>query len=765
MSKTRDRRTRRPPAAPQRSVTSPPARRLDLRIALIPAAFAAVFVALTIGAYRQTSATWDEPIHVTAGYAALAQQDYRVDPSHPPFLRMWSALPALFMDRVSMGTSTVEDTPPDQWLQDAYLFAHQFLYVDNDADRLLYSARFMTVLLGVVLGIFLFSWTREWLGLLPASIALACVALEPNLRAHSSLVTTDAGVTCFMFGAIYWAWRTCRQVTWGNVAGLTACFALAIVSKFSAVLLAPIVVALLAAAVAQRSQMTARRAVAITCLLAVASFAAVWASYGFRYLPSTSPTWVFNLHETAMAQQAPALAGAVEWLDGHHILPNAFTQGFFYTQTSVQQMPAYLAGEVSASGWWYYFPAAFAMKTPLALMVLLAVGLVAFVRRRHEIGMGNLLFVLLPVGMYLGVAMSTGINIGLRHILPIYPFVILIAAVGATELIRSGRRAGPIAAALAACVWTAEIAGSYPHPLTFFNQLVGGPENGYRYLADSNLGWGQSLKPLKAWMDRNAVQHLNLAYFGQADPAYYGMNVTHLPGAPTFVQDETARPQLPGYVAISATTLTGVYAAPWWRLFYKPFQQLEPVAVVGNSMRIYWIDRWPEAVGASAGDVDVEAHRTLADALLLGYEWPSRAVLHYERYLDERPNDVGALVNYGIALVAADRVSEGMEALQRGVDADGSHGPARLMLGKALFASRDIIGADAHAERAVALLPQDADAHHLLGRVRAVQGRLDDAAREFRQVLQIQPQHAEARELLRRVTDALPAGLRPTRSR
>src|SRR5688572_22506999 len=166
-------------------------------------AFTAAFVALELNAYTRKSATWDEPMHLTSGYAALAAHDHRLDPSHPPLVRMWAALPLLFTDHAPLDTRTVDHARGLEWLQGAYGFAHRFLYVDNDADRLLYRARFMIVLLGVVLGILLFCWVREWVGFAPAAVALALYAMEPNIAAHAALVTTDLGVTCFMFGAVY----------------------------------------------------------------------------------------------------------------------------------------------------------------------------------------------------------------------------------------------------------------------------------------------------------------------------------------------------------------------------------------------------------------------------------------------------------------------------------------------------------------------------------------------------------------------------------
>jgi 4-amino-4-deoxy-L-arabinose transferase-like glycosyltransferase len=722
-SETAGRRARR---TPQPGLDAQPeaarrARRVDGRAAFVLGVFAIAFIGLSALAFTKTSATWDEPIHLTAGYAAAAQGDFRVDPSHPPLLRMWAALPALFMHDVALDTNPIERVPPPSWLQEAYLFAHRFLYVENDADRLLYAARGMMVLLGVALGFVLFFWARSWLGFVPAVVALACYTLEPNLLAHSSLVTTDLGVTCFTFGAVYCLWRIDRDGRWRHVALLAACVALAVLSKFSGLLLAPIIVLLLAVMVARRS-LDAKRALAVLGIVAVVTLGAAWGMYGFRYLPSASPAWAFELQGTPLTGQSPALARVVQWIDSHRLLPNAFTQGAFYTQASVTQMPAFLAGEVREGGWWYYFPAAIALKTPLAMLLLLAIGLLTCVRRRAVLGGRNLLFVLVPAGLYLAAAMQSGVNIGLRHVLPIFPFLILIVAVGVAEILRLRRPVVIAALSLAGLAWTAEFARAYPHPLTFFNALAGGPEQGYRYLSDSNLGWGQALKGLKTWMDRNDVSHVNLAYFGQADPAYYDIDCTFLPGSPTFAIDATRRPRLPGYVAISSTTLNGVYSPPWWRLFYEPFQHLEPVAVVGNAIRVYWVDEWPEPPAQSADAAPLDARRSLADALLFGLQWPTQAVRHYDAYLRARPHDTDALVNRGIALVAADRIAEGVRELERAARSDAGHGRAQLMLGKALFGMRDLARARTYAERAVVLLPNDAEAQHLLARIRATGG-------------------------------------------
>jgi hypothetical protein len=723
------------------------------RVWAIVSVFAAAFSAVAIVGYRGTSATWDEPIHLTAGYVALTSQDFRVDPSHPPLLRMWAALPVLAMGPIQVDPRIIDAAAPVTWLQDAYGFAHRFMYVDNDADRMLGAARTMVVTLGVILGVLVFCWAHEWLGLAPATAALALFAIEPNVVAHASLVTTDLGLTTFVFATVYFLWRASRHPTRVNVIAGACCGGLAAASKFSAIVLGPIVVLLLAAAVIRRA-IPARVACAVAGLMMTTAVAAIWMSYGFRFLPSESPTWAFDFANTDFARRAPALAAVAAWVDGHHLLPNAYTQGFLYTQSSSQSMPSFLAGEHSTEGWWYYFPFAFLIKTPIVLIVLLLLGLAVCVARRRTLGPLPLAFVIVPIAVYLGVAMGSGINLGLRHILPVYPFVLLIAAVAVKFLMATPRRLGTVALALLLVAGTAEFARAYPNTLSFFNHVVGGPNSGFRYLVDSNLGWGQNLKPLKTWMDHEGVSHINLAYFGQADPAYYRIDCTHLPGAPGFAIDLIARPKLPGYVAISPTILQGVYAPAHWRLFYQPFKDLQPAAVIGHSMRVYWVEEWPEATGASGQTVSIEDHRTLGDALLLGLLWPERAVLHYREYLRQRPYDADALLNLGIALVSSGRTGEAMPALQAAVEAGPDHGRARLTLARALFGSRDLAGAAVHAERAVLLLPQDPGAHDLLGRILAVQGRFDAARAEFRRALQLDPSHAEAREHIARLGGA-----------
>lgn len=723
--------------------------------------FAAAFTSLELLAYTQKSATWDEPIHLTAGYAALAQGDYRMDPSHPPFLRMWSALPLLAADGLRADTGVIDRTPILSWLEGTgapYDFSRQFLYSRDDADRLLYAARFMVVILGIVGGILVFCWANEWLGFLPAVCALIFYTVEPNLSAHASLVTTDFGLTCFMFGTIYFLWRTSRRATTFNVAGLTLFFALAVVAKFSAVLLGTIVLALLTLSVVWRSAITPKKAVGILALLGAASFVAIWAVCGFRYAPSGSDAWLLKLQDVVEVRQAvPTAASVIAWIDDRHLLPNIFTQGFLFFLGTVQEQSTFLAGQYSNHGWWYYFPFAFLIKTPIALLVLSVAGVWMYLRRGRNLGSANKAFVALPIAVYLGFAMASSFNVGVRHVLPIYPFVILIAAAAAGELIAANRMRSRVALAMVTGLAIVEFGSVWPNTLTFFNQLVGGTSNGFKYLTDSNLDWGQDLKGLAGWMKRNGVDHVNLAYFGQADPAYYNINSTPLPAS--FDNTPTTKPQLPGYVAIGATVLSGVYLQPEWRLFYRPFHERPPVAAIGNSILVYWVDQWPvdtHHAGSTSTPSDGDTHRVLADALFT-QEWYELAAIHYQLDLDlrskGRPNRGGALTNLAIALVATGKTDEAIEAFRRAATANPTNGGMQRNLANALADSGEIDEAAVYARRAVASQPDDPAAFDLLGEVLARQGRLDEAADAFERSLQVDPTYAEARDHLAQIAE------------
>ncbi|HUK30838.1 MAG TPA: glycosyltransferase family 39 protein, partial [Candidatus Acidoferrum sp.] len=417
---------------------SGPITRGPTRIFVVLVIFTVLFLALTTISFTRMSATSDEPVHLTMGYRALKAGDYRVDPEHPPFLRMWAALPLLFERNIKFPSQDIDKSDPLGWVlgkrPDEWDYSHSFLYELNDADHMLYPARFMIALLGVLLGILIFCWAREWLGFWPAVLALGFYTFEPNILAHASLVTTDFGITCFLFGSVYFLWRTCRCLNLVNLAGLAAFSSLTANSKFSAPALGLIILIALAIRAFRATPWPSRigklpeirtrlgkalAAAGVLLLVGIACWAAIWAIYGFRYLPSSTPGWEYSFEDDSRVRaQAPVAVDVVHWINERHLLPNAYSEGFLLERARSHGREAFLDGELKINGWWYYFPFAFSIKTPITLIFLFLGGLI-FCAVKWKDFFGNSLFVLLPAGLYMAAAMASDVNIGLRHILPV----------------------------------------------------------------------------------------------------------------------------------------------------------------------------------------------------------------------------------------------------------------------------------------------------------------------------------------------------------
>ncbi|HUJ09562.1 MAG TPA: glycosyltransferase family 39 protein [Verrucomicrobiae bacterium] len=513
-------------------------------------AFGCAFAALSVASYTRESATFDEPKHLTCGYVALKLHDYRLDNESPPFARLWAALPLMVTPGVKLNTNT-----PTWFSGDNNDFYKDFLYAQNNADQLLYRARFMIVLLGVLLGGLLFWWARALFGFGTAVCVLVLYTLEPNLMAHSGLVTTDLGFACFFFGSVYFLWRLTRDFGAGDLVGLTIFFAAAMLTKFSCLLLIPILVVLLTAYAAQSGQW--RHALIALSVLLAGTYLLIHAVYAFCGADSVGP----------------------------FLLPECYLDGIRGQLALQKNWTVFLDGKLSQHGWWVYYLVAFLIKTPMATLLLFAAGLILVFSKRRTLSL-NEAFILVPLTLFFGGATVFRFNLGLRYILPIYPFVLLVAGQVCAQLLRDNHKW--ILATLAATLLGAFFC-IYPHTLAFFNLLAGGPRGGSRILVDSNLDWGQDLKPLKHWMDDHHVHQIGLSYFGTADPAYYGIACTRLPGYPPTPPYPV--PQLPGYVAISVTNLRGVPITALSRKFYEPFTRATPVATIGYSIYVFHVDR------------------------------------------------------------------------------------------------------------------------------------------------------------------------------
>jgi len=575
------------------------------QVALLVAA-ALLQAGLSVHAMRGHSATFDEGAHLPAGYTHLALGDHRLNPEQPPLVKLLAAVPLLAVHAVVKADDRA-------WAEGRqWEFGQRFLYRWNDGDRLLFLGRLPVVALGSCLLAAVFFEARRRFGPASAAAALFLAALSPDVLAHGALVTTDLGFALFFFLAVTafarLLWRSSRRRLLASGLAAGAAFA----TKFSAPILVPglLLLGLLAAfdgrpmetAIAGRAlslfgRVRRLRHVALLLLaMGGLALACIWASYGFRYALSTDP-------EVRAAQRAPLegpVAGpareAVAVAARARLVPEDYARGLLFVMTHSEARPTFLFGQLSDRGFPQYFLVTFLLKTPvpLLLLALFAAGRALHLPRRDAA------FLWVPVLVYLAFTATRGLQIGHRHLLPIYPFLFVAAGEAAARLLAWRRPLGLVTAAVLGGWYAGGTLRTHPHHLAYFNEIAGGPANGWRLLVDSNLDWGQDLKRLGAWMRENGVGRLKLSYFGSALPSYYGIEAEALPGYTAPHVARVTREIRPGdVVAISATNLQGVYLEPEDRALMERFRRLSPIGRAGYSILVYRADfSWPETPSA-----------------------------------------------------------------------------------------------------------------------------------------------------------------------
>jgi 4-amino-4-deoxy-L-arabinose transferase-like glycosyltransferase len=552
---------------------------------LVLAAGVALYAGLAVSSMRGTSAVFDEGAYLPAGYTHWKFRDFRLTPEQPPLVKLLAAAPLLLTD-----VTVHED---DAWaLRRPWDFGRNFLYAWNDADQLLFRARLAIVALGAALGVAVFWWTRLHWGLPAAALALMLCALSPDVLAHGQVVTMDLGVTLFMFLAVTGFERLMERATPARLLGAGIAAGAAFASKSSAFVLVPILGAL-AVREAVAPGAGSRRALRLAGLLAAIAalaLAVLWTSYLWQPRLSPDPAVEASLEWERNWPKSP-LAGAVaSAAKGSGLLPEAYVFGVLKVFAHAEGRPGFLAGELSDRGFWSYYPATIALKTPPALFALLLLALLARFEPRPVPRVEWCLW--LPPLMYLVLAASRPINIGHRYALPVYPFLFVAAGRAAGWALAAGRRALGRWLVPALAAWYAvSVIRVHPHYLAYFSELAGGPACGYRYLVDSNLDWGQDLKGLASWLREHHFGRIKLAYFGSADPGYYGIDCELLPGYTAPPPRQVTRQVRPGdVVAVSATILQGLYVEPAMRPLYDRLRASAPLAVVGHTMFVYRVD-------------------------------------------------------------------------------------------------------------------------------------------------------------------------------
>jgi hypothetical protein len=578
----------------------------------------ALFTTLSWLAVRTKSATYDEPYHTLAAWTQLRFHDFRVNSQDPP---LWQYCVSLLNGRSAISADFKADSwtgePENLGLQ--WYWCVQTLYrtPGNDAIAFVQRSRMMMLLFAPVLGGLIAWWAWRLGGPCAAVISTALFCFDPNFLAHAPMVKNDVMFSLALLGLSYSLWRAGQALTWPRIFAIAVMCGITLTVKFSGLLafeLIPLLLGLRALLrhpwpVLGRSITTrhARVAVAAAVTIAAALFGylSIWAVYGFRYAPTPQADVWLNVPQlvqmSAEKEAADRNAGVAvdhsesvppsrfaetaQWLEKHRLVPQAWAAGLLFTYQSALIRPSFMNDQASVTGWWYYFPFAMLVKTPLATLIAALLAGLLILRLRPTGWTAIALAV--PFLLYLLMAMRTNLNIGLRHVLPLYPFVfIAIGWAAARSLQVFGRRA-LILSVLLLVALSAESLSAFPNFIPFFNVAAGGSAGGFHLLGDSNLDWGQDLPLLVGWQKQHLQTPLYLSYFGLADPAYYGIKYVPLPGGYHY-DPKPAWPTTPCVMAVSASYLQGLYVdSQLYQEFYKPLAHQHPIEILGGSIYLY----------------------------------------------------------------------------------------------------------------------------------------------------------------------------------
>ncbi len=519
--------------------------------------------------------TFDEPSHLAAGYMYWRGQDVLFPSDTPPLMRIVSGwAPRL------LHAPLRQDTPA--WRsQSSFDIGGQMMEAlgARGKHRLIFLARLCFLPFALLTVWLVWHWGRQLFGETVAIVLAGCAVLEPTLLGHGPLVKSDvpAAFGCLLF--FYNAWRYWQRPDLRRAVALALGLLVAVLAKFN-------LLALIAVAVVLVLWRGPRAAGAAVVLVTV--YLGVVASYQFqgrRILRAELQQMReegFGRGEVAAAR----ILGKLPW-------PQQFVRGLRYIGQADrnQSFPAYLLGRKIEYAAPLYFPLAWAVKFPIALQLLGLAGLAAVAVRaaKQEAGAADV-FVWGPAALILGLALRSHIHIGFRHVLPAVPFVILGAGF-ALDRWGSGRA---FRVATAGCLlWLAmACVRIYPQGISYFNEWAGGPQNGWKYLADSNIDWGQNLPELARYVADHGIGKMKTYYFGTDIPGQYipadKLVLQAAPWGGEWEKEKRLEPE-PGVYAISVNSLLGHFFSPAYQDYFAWFKARPPDGRAGYSILIYYV--------------------------------------------------------------------------------------------------------------------------------------------------------------------------------
>ena len=627
---------------------------------LVVGALLLLLATLLFTSVRQESQIFDESIHLYAGFEYWKHADFGTNPEHPPLAKMIAALPLL-----SMGLKEPAHFSVPFFKIEDFINASRFLY-GGDADAMLMRGRMMLALFTLGLGALIYLAAGEMFGPLAGLLALALFVFEPVVLANGALITTDMPLTCLFFASVYAFYRFLKKPSAVRLALCAVAVGLTMIVKHSGALILPTLLLLAVADYVLRwfssadiaegekpgRRLNAGQLAGSLAIIGLVAYGIIWTVYRFRYAARTGKLVMVPMLAQYATNLRPHQRAIITFFAGHHLFPEAYLYGWTDILQISGQRFSFVFGHLYSTGQWFFFPGMFAIKTTLTLMILLALAGFAGIRGRRR----EFLFLTIPAAFFLLVSVASKLNLGIRHILPIYPFCIVLAGAAAAALaMRSIRWRIAVAALLAFTIVSSM--HSFPDFLAYSNEAAGGPSNTWRLVTDSNDDWGQGLKWTKTYMDRHPSQDCWFDYFNfLVSPAYYGIHCKPLPSSMA-LQFGLGTPSVPstisGTVYLSSVETTGLFSGPGLLNPYHTFADRKPDAEIGNAILVYrgTFDTSLLAGMNDAGNAEslLRQHR-LPDALT----WARKGVL-------QSPNSAAVNATLGEVLIASGHTEEGRQ--------------------------------------------------------------------------------------------------------
>jgi hypothetical protein len=587
------------------------------------------FCAIAWFAALDKCATVDEPGHLFGGWTQITFRDFRFNCEQPALFQTITGL-GLPRDLFQLDRSSSQWKSLLVGANSAAPMAVQALYHTPgvDADTVLRAERARMLAIAVIIGVVVAWWGWRLAGPVAAIVGLAAFSFDPNFLAHAPLVKNDviSALAFLLFAAS--VWMLGERVTVIRLLALALSVGFVLMVKFSGLLAIPILVlALIARAMMGQSwkagryaanTFSSRLAVSAGVLVFISIFVwgFTWACYDFRFLPArdSSDHFDFNAdlryfsNHQAFARsddpvhvtsedlenfwrhwQPPTSVRLILFADAHRLLPEAYLAGLLRIEAVSQARVTFLCGETSVTGWWYYFPLVMLFKTPAATLIGLIAAMTVTIRKLTRKSIASFWPVIawgLTPGFYFLVAITSNVNVGVRHILPVYPFLFILLGVAAAAAWKSAKRAARWIITFLTIALAAESAFAFPNFIPFFNVFAGGSRGGLRLLGESNIDWGQDLPALAAWQRAHPDRPIYLLYWGSADPRYYGLHYVNLPESIAPEDQANPGPGKPVYV-FSAVVLDDPFVRNAAKGLFDSVARGEPLAVLNGSIYIY----------------------------------------------------------------------------------------------------------------------------------------------------------------------------------